>query len=55
MEVWVFVSAAVFFVLALVLSLRLVSIKHSLKEISRDLDDRLSADTNTLISVSCGD
>lgn len=55
MEVWVFVSAAVFFVLALVLSLRLVSIRHSLKEISRDLDDRLSADTNTLIAVSCGD
>lgn len=55
MEVWVFVSAAASFVFALVLSLRLVSIRHSLKEISRDLDDRLSADTNTLISVSCGD
>ena len=58
MEVWVLVSAvsaAVSFVLALVLALRLVSVRHSLKEISKGLEDRLSTDTNTLISVSCGD
>lgn len=55
MEIWVLVSAAVSFVFALVLLLRLVSIRHSLKEISKGLEDRLSADTNTLILVSSGD
>ncbi len=55
MEVWVLVFAAVSFVLAFVLLLRLVSIRHSLKEISKELEEKLCADTNTLISVSCGD
>lgn len=55
MEVWVLVSAAVSFVLALVFLLRLASIRRSLREISKGLEDRLCTDTNTLISVSCGD
>ncbi len=55
MEVWVLVSAIVSFVLALVLFLRLVSVRHSLKEISNGLEDRLCTDTNTLILISSGD
>ena len=37
------------------LSLRLVSLRSSLKEAARELNDKLQTDTNTLLSVSSGD
>lgn len=52
--VWVVVSVAVL-ALSIGLLLKIVAMRHSLKEISQELEYRLRADTNTLISVSSGD
>lgn len=55
MELW-----AVFVIITLALCvagllLYLLSLRGALKEVARELDDRLKTDTNTLISISAGD
>lgn len=50
---WILCS--VFAGIALVLAIRLALLNNSMKEICRELRERLEVDTNTLISVSSGD
>ena len=39
----------------LVLLVRLCSLRHALRELTDELDEKLRTDTNTLISLSSGD
>ena len=50
--VWVMAALAM---VSIVLGLYLVSLRSALKEVARELDDKLKTDTNTLISLSTGD
>lgn len=51
---WILLSGALALT-ALVLLLRLLSLRHALREIADELDEKLHTDTNTLISLSAGD
>ena len=55
MEFWVvlIIIALAFCVVGLLLYL--LSLRASLKEVARELNDKLKTDTNTLISISSGD
>ncbi len=55
MEIGCVVIIAALAAAAAVLLLYLLSLRASLGEIARELDDKLKTDTNTLISVSSGD
>ncbi len=52
---WLILLCAVLALTASVLALRLYGIKKSVGEIRRDLAQKLTSDTNTLLSVSTGD
>ena len=55
MELWVVFLIGVLTLIIAGLWIRLLSLRASLKEIARELDDKLKTDTNTLISISSGD
>ena len=55
MVFWLSVIIGVLLIIIMTLSLRLMLVRRSLRRISRDLAERLSADTNVLIDVSSGD
>lgn len=55
MEFWCVFLIAALALCAAALSVYLFSLRSSLKEAARELDDKLKTDTNTLISVSSGD
>lgn len=55
MEFWVAFIIIVLVICIVGLLLRLLSLRASLGEIARELNDKLNTDTNTLISISSGD
>lgn len=55
MEFWVVFIIIVLVICIVGLLLRLLSLRASLGEIARELNDKLNTDTNTLISISSGD
>lgn len=55
MEFWGMFIIIVLVICIVGLLLRLLSLRASLGEIARELNDKLSTDTNTLISISSGD
>ena len=46
---WIVLAAA------LALALRVVSLRRGIREAAEELGEKLRTDTNTLISISCGD
>lgn len=46
---------AVLTLCVLFLLLRLLLLRHSIREVADELDEKLKTDTNTLISISTGD
>ena len=52
---WYVWAMAALAVVSIVLGLYLVSLRSALKEVARELDEKLKTDTNTLISLSTGD
>lgn len=55
MEFWVVYIISALALIAAVLLVYLILLRSSLKEIARELDNKLRTDTNTLISISSGD
>ena len=55
MEFWVVLIIIVLAFCVVGLLLYLLSLRASLKEVARELNDKLKTDTNTLISISSGD
>lgn len=55
MELWVVFVIGVLALTAAGLFVYIISLRASLKEAARELDEKLKTDTNTLISVSAGD
>ncbi len=55
MEIWLTVLIIALALATLILLLRLLSLRHALREVADELDEKLAADTNTLISISSGD
>lgn len=55
MELWCAAVIAALALTVVVLFLNLLSFRSSLREIARELEDKLDTDTNTLVSVSSGD
>ncbi len=52
---WWIVLVCVPALTALVLALMMMSLRHSIREVAEELDEKLRTDTNTLISISTGD
>ena len=52
---WLSLSATVPAVLVICLVLYIASLRSGIKEITKELDEKINTDTNTLISVSSGD
>ena len=55
MEIWLTVLIIVLALAVFILLLRLLALRHALREVADELDEKLAADTNTLISISSGD
>ena len=55
MEIWWMVLTGLLALCTLVLLLRLTALRHSLREVAEELEEKLQTDTNTLISLSTGD
>ena len=55
MEPWTLALICALAAAVILLLVRIVSVHRGVREISRGLDEKLSTDTNTLISVSTGD
>ncbi len=56
MELWsILIIIGVLALTAVLLLVYLFSLRSALKEVARELDDKLKTDTNTLISISSGD
>lgn len=55
MEPWLYIAVGLLAVLATVLLLRLLSLRRSVGELSRELSQKATDDTNTLVCVSTGD
>ena len=55
MEFWVVFIIGMLALVVAGLLVYLLSLRSSLKEAARELDDKLKTDTNTLISISSGD
>ena len=55
MEIWLTVLIIALVLATLILLLRLLALRHTLREVADELDEKLAADTNTLISISSGD
>ena len=55
MEIWWMVLTGLLALCTLVLLLRLTALRHSLREVAEELEQKLQTDTNTLISLSTGD
>ena len=55
MEIGYAATIAVLALVVIILLIYTLSLRSSLKEAARELDDKLKTDTNTLISISSGD
>ncbi len=55
MEFWCVFIIGVLTLCVVGLLLYMLSLRAALKEIARELNDKLKTDTNTLISISSGD
>lgn len=55
MESWGVLTVSVLAAAVIILLLRLLSLRASLGEVARELEEKLKTDTNTLISLSTGD
>ena len=55
MELWLIALTAALALTACSLAAHLISLRHSIREIAEELDEKLRTDTNTLISISSGD
>lgn len=55
MEYWLIGIIGILAIVAAILLGRLLSLRHSIVEVADGLDEKMSTDTNTLISISSGD
>lgn len=55
MEILLIAVIIILAVIIFILAFHLLSVRQSMREMTRELEEKLSADTNTLISVSSGD
>ncbi|MDO4548396.1 MAG: HAMP domain-containing sensor histidine kinase [Clostridia bacterium] len=55
MEIWLISAFGALALIAIISLCKLFSIRYSLREIARELDEKMSVDTNTLISISSAD
>lgn len=55
MELWAYVVMALLALLAAILLGCLLSLRHAIREVAGELDEKMSTDTNTLISISSAD
>ena len=55
MELWWIILISSLALCILFLLLYLLALRHSIREVAEELDEKLRTDTNTLISISTGD